>query len=252
MTRKANPIEEKAAAWSEAFLAEARFSGAQIDRLDQRILSVQKLWACPVDRTWGRGEKDDARWKVNGQQRRYRRSHSELGAQRDEEHALEKAILEHHFNDITCFGGRLVDGINAVPLCAFKMGKVEADLLLLVREPNGRSHRIFLVEAKTNSNNPWYAVVEHLRQLKLLEVSAVKRIFHRRNPSLSLPEEIPVTGLILAPGTYYSSPGQKGNAVEPARRLIADLGIDLKLAIWDKARLEISGLGETSAKACPG
>ena len=239
------------AQWSERFLAEARFPGAKIDRLAQRITRVQELWGSRVDRAWGRGPErgDDARWKKeNGEHLRYRRSHSEEGAKRKEEHALEKEILVEHFEEIECFGGRLVDGINAVPLCDFKRGKVEADLLLLVKEPDGRGHRVLLVEAKTTANNPWYAVVEHLRQLKLLEVSAVRRIFHGRNRSLCLPDDIRVTGLILAPESYYSSPGKKANAVEPTRELIAELGIDVHLAVWDKARPEIRGFGEAASR----
>jgi hypothetical protein len=222
--------------WSKAFLAQARYFGPKIDRLAERILRVQELWAMPVDPAWGRGEADDERWQ--GDHRHYRRSHSPAGAKREQEHALEKEILKLPFKDIECFGGHLVDGINAVPLCSFGKG-VEADLLLLAKEPDGSGHRIFLVEAKTTSNNPWYAVVEHLRQLKLLEVSAVRRIFHRRNPSLSLPDDFRVTGLVLAPKIYYSSPEQKANAVKPARKLIAALGIDVCLAVWDEDRREI-------------
>jgi hypothetical protein len=43
-----------------------------------------------------------------------------------------------------------------------------------------------------------------------------------------------VTGLVLAPQVYYDSPGQRRNAVDPARRLIQAMTptVDICLATW--------------------
>jgi hypothetical protein len=38
-----------------------------------------------------------------------------------------------------------------------------------------------------------------------------------------LPDELPLTGLVVAPPTFFHAAGQKANAVEPARRLLAHM-----------------------------
>jgi len=107
-------------------------------------------------------------------------------------------------------------------------------LLLLVGEDGPRQ---VLIEVKANSNNAWYAAVELLRQLRLfVDSCAAQRILRLRGSVAGLPHELPLTGLVVARPAFFSAPGQKTNAVEPARRLLArmntNVGVDARLAEW--------------------
>lgn len=209
-------------AWSAAFMREAAYRGPAVPDVDERISRILNLWNTPIPQAWTRG-RDDHRWDGI----RYRRG------DKDEpnrgEGQLEHKVLVEHFPDIECLGGRLVDGINAVPLGPGR--SVEADMLLLV----GRKgmYEQLLVEAKVAANNCWYAVVENLRQLALFEANDnLKAGFGRRRLDCEVPDTLPVSGLILAPESYYKARGQKSESVAPARRLIEAVGVNLKLAIW--------------------
>lgn len=107
-------------------------------------------------------------------------------------------------------------------------------MLLLGKTEDG--HQLLLVEAKTNANNCWYAVVENLRQLALFTANKdARKIFNRRQAARSLPDELPVVGVVLAPESYYTARGQKKESVGPAKRLLAALGVDVRLAVWREA-----------------
>jgi hypothetical protein len=57
-----------------------------------------------------------------------------------------------------------------------------------------------------------------------------------RLPVAGLPYELPLTGLAVARAAFFGAPGQKTNAFEPARRLLArmhkDVHVDARLAEW--------------------
>jgi hypothetical protein len=220
------------AMWADRWMTIARHSGPSIGDATRRIDQLAELWKEPIPGRWERGADSQL---MGG---RYRRSN--LHTARRGEHVIEYEILHQHFERIMCAGYNLIDGINALPLVCDSGGgrraNVEADLLLL-GERSG-NYRLFLCEVKVESNNAWYAAVESLRQLRLLLCSRESRgLFARRNPSLGLPTEIPVTALVVAPRPFYSSRGQKANAVAPAFELLAkfnsEFGIDARLAIWD-------------------
>jgi hypothetical protein len=121
------------------------------------------------------------------------------------------------------FGARLIDGLNAVPLArdvgGRRRGNIEADMLLLTADPAGHRTQL-LVEAKTSSNNAWYAAIESLRQLKLFQLSqAAHDIFSRRGSHEGT--NLPVEAVVLAPGAFYSSRGAKKRATYGARQLPA-------------------------------
>lgn len=85
-------------------------------------------------------------------------------------------------------------------------------MLLLLATEDGPRH--VLIEAKANSNNAWYAAVELLRQLRLfVDSSAAQRILRLRGSIARLPDELPLTGLVVAPPLFFRAPGQKTNAV---------------------------------------
>jgi hypothetical protein len=56
---------------------------------------------------------------------------------------------------------------------------------MLLLTTDGTTHKLVLVEAKTTANDPWYAAVESLRQLRLFLASdSARQIMHRRHPQL--------------------------------------------------------------------
>jgi hypothetical protein len=115
--------------------------------------------------------------------------------------------------------------------------------MLLLGELDG-DYRLFLCELKDRANDPWYAVVESLRQLRLFLANAEARCLFRHRGSVErLPSEIPVTGLVLAPIEFYSSRGKKRNAVKPSFELLVRFAsrfdVDLRLAVWDVTSCQI-------------
>jgi hypothetical protein len=100
---------------------------------------------------------------------------------------------------------------------------------------------------KNTADNAWYAALESLRQMRLLLLNPESlNVFARRNQSLSLPVDVPVTAVVLAPHLFYLSPGKKANAVEPALRLLAqfrsEFNIDTRLATWSPNTFNIEEL----------
>ena len=138
-------------------------------------------------------------------------------------------------------GGKLIDGVNAFPLAydfesGGRRGNVEADLLLATE--TGAELRLLLCEIKATANNPWYAAVELLRQLRLFLANPLGRsVMQQRGLLPRTSTDIPVVGLVVAPIEYYSAPGKRGNALQPARELFQSMhecyGINPKLAVWE-------------------
>jgi hypothetical protein len=163
---------------------------------------------------------------------------------------IEHEILCQHFDEVRCLGdGCLVDGVNAFPLVrdsgGGRNGNVEADLLLLVR--CARDYRLVVAEVKHSANNAWFAAVENLRQLKLLiSGEDAGQLFRQRNPALDLPANLGITGLVVAPCSYYSQPGQKANSIGAARMLIntirAEADLDVRLSVWDTQQRTIAAV----------
>jgi hypothetical protein len=225
------------AIWADQWMTIAKHTGPFLDNIAGRVERLVQLWKEPIPGQWKRG-KDS---QLMGP--RYRRGN--LDKTRQGEHAIEYEILVRQFGGVTFDGYKLLDGVNALPLVRDSGGgrraNVEADMFLL-GEHKG-THRLFLCEVKESSNTAWFAAVENLRQLRLLtscEESLV--LFARRDPSLNLPLNIPVTALVVAPPLFYSSRGQKANAVTPALNLLArfnaEFGVDARLAVWDSIAIE--------------
>lgn len=229
---KSEPSTTQFKEWRGKWLEEMGYQGREVPGVDTRIEKLLALWRLPVPGNWQR--KIDA--QLLGPQR-YRRG--DIDAPRNGEHRIEKEILDDPIDIVTCMGATVVDGINAMPLVRDEAGgrsaNVEADVLLLLRDDNG--HKLALLEIKDSANNPWYAAVENLLQMKLLSENPVQqRLFHERGVALSA-EALPVVGLVVAPEAYYHAPGQKGLAVPHAQllcdRFLSELGVELRLAVWD-------------------
>jgi hypothetical protein len=229
------------AKWRSRWFDQAKYQGRNVPEVDSRIETLLDLWRVPVPGNWQR--RIDS--QLLGQ--RYRRG--DVGAPHNGEHRIEHEILTDPITNVRCMGGVVVDGINAMPLVYDATGgrsaNVEADVLLLLRD--GRSHRLALLEVKYDADNPWYAAVENLLQVKLLSANREqRRLFHARRHVALLDEDLQVVGLVVAPLEYYRSPGQKSLAVQPAQRLHdrfrREHGVDLHLATWDAVARSVAPL----------
>jgi hypothetical protein len=241
------PIEfDSFAGWANRWMALASYAGGSVPDVANRIEQLIRLWQSPIPGSWQRGMDPQLMGRC------YRRG--DIDAPHDGEHAIENDILCRSLDKISCFGYKLLDGVNALPLARDSGGgrsaNVEADMLLL-GELDG-DYRLFLCEVKDRANDPWYALVESLRQLRLFLANAETRcLFTRRGSIIGLPADIPVTGLVLAPIEYYSSRGKKQNAVKPSSellmRLALEFGVDIQLAVWDATRCQIRNVSPGSS-----
>lgn len=215
--------------WIDAWTEQARYTGPEVDRVPERIESLLKLCAIPVSTEWVRGQAEDAKWASGPYRRSDRKDPSQ--PEREVEHEILGAGLQIAAGR-TCFGGKVVGGANAIALT--RTPKIEADVVLLV-DHNG-VERLYLAEVKKDSNKPWYAAVELLRQLRLFAASSHAPALLHRLSKRGTPTPLALTGLVLAPRSYYEATGQKAKAVAPARRLakaVQNLDIDIRLAVWD-------------------
>jgi hypothetical protein len=225
------PLDLPLDVWMRRWMDLAEFHGPHLPDPERRIREVLELWDLPVPGMWERGVDP----QLLGA--RYRRG--DILAPRAGEHTIEHEIL-NSLDDVRCFGGRLIDGVNAMPFIRDSRGgrhnNVEGDLFLLAEQSG--AYRLLICEVKDSSDTCWYAAVENLRQLRLLhDGSVARRLFHDRVKHLTLAEELPLTALVIAPALYYSQPGKKGNATRHATRLLreftAKTGIAAHLAVWD-------------------
>lgn len=232
--------------WAAAWLAPAVYTGPEIPNLSERIANVITLWTAPIPGGWQR----DPDQRLLDRAQRYLRGDA-AAPEPGSEHKLELEILgpDPVTTVTTCFGARLIDGLNALPLVhdagGHRRGNVEADMLLLTSDPAGLRTQL-LVEAKTGSNNAWYGVIESLRQLRLFQLSqAARDIFNRRGSQDGT--HLPAEAVLLAPEAFYISQGAKEHATDGARRLLAALApvpnIKLHLATWDPTQRRIVPLG---------
>lgn len=243
MARQGGAFQE----WSCRWIALADYRGRSVPDPEQRIEDLVALWDEPIPAGWERGRDQ----RVLDRYRRYTRGNGGPSGSRRGEHVIEYDILDPSPADTptSCFGGRLVDGVNAVPLArdlgGGRTGNVEADMLLLVEREG--SYEILLVEVKRDAQNAWYAAVENLRQMKLLASgTTTRRLFHARRADLQLPDALPMTAVVLAPRDFYTAPGAKAATVAPAEELLERMRtaarVDASLATWDPVERVIAPL----------
>ena len=226
-------------AWRHRWSELALYGGPSVPDAGKRIDALISLWKRPVPGNWKRSVDP----QLLGA--RYRRG--DVAAPHNGEHRIEFEILQEQFDRVKCFGNRLADGLNAFPLCRDtrgigRRGNVEADLLLLAEE--NRMFHLYICEVKHASNDPWYAAVESLRQLRLfVESEEAKQIFTHRGVCGRLPAEIAVAALVLAPDSFYRARGRNRNAVPPVCQLISrfqsEIDVDLRLSVWYPAESAI-------------
>jgi hypothetical protein len=119
-------------------------------------------------------------------------------------------------------------------------------MLLLAKER--QRYRLLLVEVKVSSNDPWFAAVENLRQMRLFNESVeTQSLFQVRHPELDLGGHLQTTAVVLAPSAFYSVPHKKAASVAPARKLVermrTEAGVDIQLATWEPQERAIEPLG---------
>lgn len=239
---QAPPNEPTFAAWCKRWELLGAFEGPILPEPEERIRRAWELWQQEIPGHWQRGI--DPQLLGN----RYRRG--DLEHPHPGEHTIEYQILVEQFGRIGLLGGNLIDGVNAFPLaCDFaggeRCGNVEADMLLAVQSASG--FRLALCEVKSDANDPWYAAVESLRQMRLFLANPVGHAVMRQRGALPPGvTDAPLTGLVLASADYYVARGKKRNAVTPAKKLFDQMrqlcGVDIRLAVWEPALNQIRDL----------
>jgi hypothetical protein len=173
-----------------------------------------------------------------------RYTRGDLNGIRSGEHEIEYEILITYFDKTTCLGQPLLDGVNAYPLVKDSSGgrndNVEADLVLLVGPADSAS--VLVGDVKKTDGNPWAALVQNLRQLRLFTANtACASLFNQREVKANV---VQMRGGVIAPETFYSSRGQKANAVRHARTLSDAMlrvhNVKSDLLVWDAVLRQLS------------
>jgi hypothetical protein len=209
----------------------------------RRVSDILDLWQAPIPEPWMRSEADTPKRLLSGQ--RYTRGN--LNGIRKGEHEMEYEILVTHFDRAMCLGRPLLDGVNAYPLVKDSAGgrnyNVEGDLVLLAGLAD--SALILVSDVKKTDGTPWTALVQNLRQLRLFTANpACAALFNKRGVQANV---VQTCGGVIAPKTFYSSPGQKANNLPYARTLSHSIlrahNVKTELLVWD------AGLGQLSCCA---
>lgn len=224
------------AAWCKHWERLGTFQGPILPQPEERIDRVLELWQQDIPGRWKRG--------IDPQLLDHRYRRGDLHRPHPGEHAIEHQILVERFGSVRLLGDTLIDGINALPLASDfadggRRGNVEADMLLVAQSEV--KFRLALCEVKADANDPWYAAVELLRQMRLFIANPVgRRVMQQRGALPTSAAEAPITGLIVAPAGYYRGRGKKGNTLAPARRLFGAMcrrfSTDVRFTVWEPER----------------
>jgi hypothetical protein len=199
----------------------------------RRVGNVLELWQAPIPEPWMRSEADTPKRLLSV--RRYMRG--DLNGIRRGEHEIEYEILVTQFDRVAYLGRPLLDGINAYPLVKDSAGgrnhNVEADLVLLAGPAD--SALLLVSDVKKTDGNAWAALVQNLRQLRLLTANpACASIFTKRGVKANV---VQICGGVIAPKMFYSSRGQKTDSVPHARELSESMlrahKVKTELLVWD-------------------
>jgi hypothetical protein len=168
-------------------------------------------------------------------EQRYTRGN--LNGIRKGEHEIEYEILVEHFDVAICLGRPLLDGINAYPVVKDHAGgrndDVEADLVLLAGSAD--SALLLVSDVKRTDGNPWAALVQNLRELRLFTANpACASLFNKRGVRANVAQ---TCGGVIAPKAFYSTRGQKAESLPYARELsesmLRDHKVKMELLVWD-------------------
>jgi hypothetical protein len=199
----------------------------------QRVSDVLELWQAPIPEPWMRFEEDTPKRLLSDQ--RYTRGN--LNRNRRGEHEIEYEILVTQFGKVTCLGRPLLDGVNAYPLVKDSAGgrndNVEADLVLLAGQAD--SAFLFVTDVKKTDGNAWAALVQNLRQLRLFMANPTCASFFKTRGVRA--NVVQICGGVIAPNSFYTSPGQRAKSVPFARKLSESMqqmhNVKTELFAWD-------------------
>ena len=197
------------------------------------IAEVIELWHAPIPNPWMRAENDTPARLLTSN--RYTRGN--LSGHRRGEHVIEYEILVQRFGSVTCLDAPLLDGVNAFPLVKDNGGgricDVEADLVLLAGEPGAA--RIFVCDVKITDGDPWKALLQNLRQLRLFTSNATCASFFGLRGSTEKVWQI--CGAVIAPETFYLNSGKKDSLrrAESVSEAISKPphNVRAELLVWD-------------------
>ena len=232
---------EDFSSWRDKWQALAEFEGDSVPDVLERTQSIVRLLSGTSH--WHRKDMPPRLLSVCPWYSRGDRNKKRTG-----EHEIEfKLFAIQKTNKIQCVKRDFFVLANAYPLAHGR--RVEADVVAVACGVAGIE--IYVVEAKHNADNPWYALVENLRQVKLFQDNLkwnwefLKKTFSEfllmKGVSKSFLETTPpVRGMVLAPPVYYTKRGQKSNAVQPAQELVnrvaSELNVQVLLTKWQEGQ----------------
>src|SRR6266487_3674211 len=163
------------------------------ERKNVHTETILKLWQQPLPRHW---ERQIWEGKLG-----YRKRSDNKGEQRIERQLFELGSrgVNLEFPD----GGKpaRVEAVyHNMPLVNQRHGQVIADAFGVLEMD--RVCRPLFIEVKTTDNDPWYALVENLQQVRLARACA-QRIQHFVHQKTKHRTQFGVWGLVLAPNSYY-------------------------------------------------
>ena len=167
-------------------------------KVERKIIhagKILKLWQQPVPRHW---EREIWEGRLG-----YRKRSDYNGEQCTEKELFNGGFngFKLMFSDRETIANYRVEAIyHNMPLANQRKGQVIADAFGILE--TGKSVRPLLIEVKIAANNPWFALVENLQQIRLARACAHKiQDFVHKNSKHRV--ERGVWGLILAPASYY-------------------------------------------------
>ncbi len=175
--------------WSDAW-TDARSDQGNVPR-------ILELWAATIPTGWKRKGWEGA-WGY--------RKISKTGAEDKGEKGIEKCLLgDPHTTRLLSLATPegdypVLSAYNNFPLANMKRGQVISDVLGVVLA--GGRVRPLLMEVKVAANDPWYATVECLKQIKLARNDDVHICKHLRTLISGVEEG--AWGLVVAPKAFYN------------------------------------------------
>jgi hypothetical protein len=220
-------------AWHHEWEELGAFRGSNLPDPERLISEVVAIWQAQIPEGWRRSEVDIPKRLLSNE--RYTRGN--LDGNRRGEHRIEYEILVEHFERTRCFDRPLLDAVNAYPVVkdfsGGRLGDIEPDLVILVGPAD--SALLLVGDVKVTDGNPWSALVQNLRQLRLFTANpACSLLFSQSGVKATVAQNC---GAVIAPKSFYSASGQKANSLHHARKLsetmLRTLSVRSELLVWN-------------------
>jgi hypothetical protein len=148
----------------------------------------------------------------------YRRKDLDFKGERKYEKALLDKDFVYFINTKNSKFMKLEVKYNAFPLANAKRGQTITDCLGVLYDIRRERKHPVAIEIKETANNPWFAVVETLQQIRLMRtgVNELEKYFREK---ISVDTVKGAWGIVLAPDRYYKKKGRAAGAYEAACKL---------------------------------